>query len=641
MDADLHALLHTQQMPYGAARTEAVAALLKKIDEDNNTEVEAYALMAMVEAYFFDRGFTKALVPFARVRRLWEEHPERFDEHDQGIFFSVMNWMLGGMIDNPSIPSTTVLPLLDDLDALVAARGEYASVSAYERLRWAQRSESDPEAIERAVQNWRTAPANPHECDWCNISRIAMVRLRQHRFEDVLELAAARGEEPKNCWMDPADLYSLIALAEFETGDSVTAVDTYRKFELKSRGIDTPLILARARMVSLLGRGGALDRTIASIQRDEELLHAAMTHAQQLDVLMRTAAATTALAETYGHADAPIALRITPATTIAELAAWSTDAALALADQFDARAGTTTSHERVLSVIHRPAMSPPLDFSIRFQTTADQTAELDAATERHAMPVEEANDALSAWQQALDEAEAATDPMERAQALHRAATLAEADGALADAGFAYAELAYQLADMQDSDGAHEAFERAHARLQAGGVDAQLIIPVLMAWAPTAFEQGAGTQLLAALEAARDVVSLQQAATEDERLAARQLEQRTNALAQADDTIARILASDVLPARRNEAAAIAERAAQSFESSLAMRDAVDAWQLTAQILTEDGDRIGTAAALQKAFTVSHGTKHPARQQIASDLIAALTDLGDTEGAARVRDDLGIA
>ena len=654
MDDVFRRIRAAEAMPYGEARIEMMTRLLADVDENEWTEVEAYTLICVVESMFFAGEISHALVPFSRLRRLWDEHPERFDDDDQRLFFSALNWIVGGVIDDPGIPTETIVPLLADLDHLAAVAGEHEQTAAYEQMRWARRSEAGSDEIERRLLAWQTAREDENECPWCQLVRASLVRLDERRFADILQLASDPGPEPTRCWSDPVDLYSVIALSQLETGDAEGAVRTYRRIEATMPRAKAPVVLARARRVELLGRGGAADLAIAGLEAEEQVMVRAVSKAQRMDALAALAAATHALRAEHG--DRPVRFGAVPATTVAELDDWLRAEALTLADAFDARVGTTSARARILEHLDAPPPPTPLDLSVSLvqpdwepdaaaagagsapggNPTATGADSGTDTTGVGADPSPQGAPPLSAWEAALAHANAAADPQERAGWLSRVVETAREAGALAAAGFAAAELAVTLDGLRDVRGADAAFREAAPLLDAGGVDPALVVPVLVAWAPTAIATGGGDAASQALASTRDRLRLQTFdSVSDDRLRERMEQARDRAAAAADDTRARLLGSGVEPAARPEASALATSAATTFARVGDWRDAADAYWLAGRLQLEDGDRIGAAVSLRAAVDEAIKGAHPELGAIGAEALDVLNDLGDESGAAAVR------
>ncbi|MFK4790354.1 hypothetical protein [Microbacterium sp. ZW T5_56] len=628
IDDILAAAQSADHMPYGPARTETMVRLLDEVDRDALQDAEAYVLICLVEAHFFAGDTARALVVFSRLRRLWAEHPERFDQWDREAFFAAMNWVVGGVQDDPSVSAAQILPLLDDMTELAAVAGLAADAAAYERLRWAIRSESDD--VEARFEEWRHTPRTTADCEFCERTRVAMVFARDGRFAETVTLASAPGAPDRRCSTDPADMYSLHAQALLEVGDAVGAARLYRDFEAALPRQSAHLTMARGRRIWTLGRGGALELAVAAIEEDQDYLLGGITGWLHLSFLTSVAAGTSALVR--AGLDAPLRLRVVPAATVSELADWTRERALELADAFGARAGGDRLRARTLADIERPLPPQPLEF--RVAVPAPVSAEAPAPTaEDHGGALTDES-AAETWEQALAAAEAvvSTDLTAAAAAYGRAAVLADAAGALADAGFAYAELGRSADLLRDPAASHRAYGESVARLIAAGVEPELTVQVIEAWAPVAADRDDTADVATAAARIHELLAVaNDEDVPDERLRARRAHRRVSALAVISETRARLIAGD----DADLAFDLALRAAELHRDTGRADAAADALWLAARIRESVG-AADTPDVMRLAFDASSGHQ---RSVVGAALVEALRGAGRHGDADDVLRELG--
>lgn len=626
IDDILAAAQNADHMPYGPARTETMVRLLEEVDRDAIQDAEAYVLICLVEAHFFAGDTARALVVFSRLRRLWAEHPERFDKWDREAFFAAMNWVVGGVQDDPSVSAEQILPLLDDMTQLAAVAGLAADAAAYERLRWAIRSEADD--VEARFEEWRHTPRTTADCEFCERTRVAMVFARDGRFAETVTLASAPGAPDRRCTTDPADLYSLHAQALLEVGDAAGAARLHRDFEAALPRQSAHLTMARGRRIWTLGRGGALELAVAAIEEDQDYLLGGITGWLHLFFLTSVAAGTSALVR--AGLDAPLRLRAVPANTVAELADWTRERALELADAFGARAGGNRLRERTLADIERPLPPQPLEF--RVAVPAPVSTDAPAPAEVHSTPVGEPG--AETWEQALAAAEAvvSTDLAAAAAAYGRAAVLADAAGALADAGFAYAELARSADLLRDPAASHRAYAESVARLIAADVEPELTVQVIEAWAPIAADRDDTADVAAAAARIHELLAVaNDEDVPDERLRARRAHRRASALAVVSETRARLIAGD----DAGLAFDLAMRASELHRDTGRGDASADALWLAARI-RESVDASDTPDVMRLAFDASSGHQ---RSVVGAALVEALRGAGRHGEADDVLRELG--
>lgn len=590
------------RLPYGTARSEAAAAAVRRSEEPGCESVEPYALAGLVDALFWGGEVVHALVPFSPFARLWDRHPERFDDVDTSLFLNAFAWILGGLQDDPSVPAETVERLLEDMATRYAVAGRAPNAPAYERLRWAVRCES-PDA-EAAYERWLREPEEPEDvCEHCRRTRRGIFLSREGRWEELVGVLGAPGLPEEGCPTEPADMLSVLALGHLELGRTAQAVAVHRRAEAALARAGTAMEGARGRRIALLGRGGQHASALRAIEDDQHVLHAAITPFWRMQFLAHVGSATGAIRRAAPAT--PVHLVSVPARTVAELDDWVRAQALELADAFGSRAGSRRPRRRVLEILDAPEVS--LDLG----TAAPPTASGGAAP----VPADVGVSAEEAL--ALAEAAAATDPLAAIASYRRAVELAGASGDRRAAGWAAAEAARLAHGLGEVDGAHTDFAAAVGLLRAGGLPDVDLVPVLTAWSESAARVEGGSALL--VEIARALAAPDIA--EDDPLPAAHLH----------DARARYLAAATVGAARVEALAAARTdalvAAETFAGSGAIDDAGHAFWLAGRLALESDDLGAAVWGLESAVEAFGITQRSGfRAEAASELITALRRAG---------------
>ena len=451
-----------RELPYGLARTEAVAALVGQIEQDEADGALAYSLLTLVDSMFWSGESTKSLVPFARLIRLWDTRPELFDDVDQSMFFSAFAWMSGGLQDDPSVSAHHIDRLLDDMERRYRVAGRALHAVAYERLRWALwRGRDDVEATYRS---WRIEPeGDEDQCEHCFRTRQGIYLTRQGRNAEAVAVIDAPGLPEKGCPTEPADMLSVLALARLEIGDAAGALEAYRAFEVNLPKAQSDMAAARGRRLALLGRGGAHREALLALEEDQDLLLDAMTQHWRLHFLMCAGAALTSICAV--DADTPITLQSVPAATAGELAVWVRQEVVELARAFDARGETHVHEQRVVTAIDAPPPPALLDLRV-----------------------------IDADGRVLNSGPLAGDLAEAEDAL--------AGGRAIDAGFGFAEAARSVDLLGDDAGAHLLYLRSVRVLSDAELAVTDLTQVLTAWAPVAVRVGDVSPVMSELDRAR-------------------------------------------------------------------------------------------------------------------------------------------
>lgn len=126
------------------------------------------ALGHQLKVYNYSSEKAKMFVPFARLLRMWDEHPEDFDAYETHSLHWVFKWMSAGMLDQPHIPLASIEKWLGEMEHRYrlaghserAVRSAEFSVAAHV---------GDRARAERAFAAWlaadRDAMADCHACE--------------------------------------------------------------------------------------------------------------------------------------------------------------------------------------------------------------------------------------------------------------------------------------------------------------------------------------------------------------------------------------------------------------------------------------------------------------------------------------------
>ena len=658
-----------RQMPYGLARTQLAETLARRIEAEGPEEVLAYALYVLVESYVWGGEEAKAYVPFQRMVQLWDTRPELFDESDQHSFFWAFKWMVGGLKDHPSIPAAQIDATLADMERRYAVAGNGMDAVAFCAFSWANHR-GDPE-VERAFEAWVETPRDDYsQCEACSLGDEADYLWSTGRAEQAIRHILDVPPTTRWCATEPADMLALLALAQAELGQAEEAVTAHRKAGAALLTSDSDMAEARGRGFQLLARGGQLDRALEWLTRDAALLTGADTPRSRLRYQTEVLTGLSALGEE--DLARGIELPDVPARTLGELRDWALEQARDLAGQFDARNGTDRFARTIEVVLTATAFPRALDLSV-LRLEGDELvgaasvaggAGLDAGaavltarvaaegadTAEPAAPGEDddadgapgaEDDSYLAHLQRAERATGRGDLAVAAAAYVAGAKGAQEAGELLDAGFAYAEAARCAQELGDDEGAHRAYEAALLRLHAGGVDPELAVQVLVAWAPTAARpERAESFVEAANSLLERLAAIDPEQIPDERLRERRTRELSLRRAELDDSVARVIASvgQVGAWTMKDAADLASSAAELFAGGGDVASASHAFWAAGRMLRE----MTGAAELERAvFCLESAVEgfgiagnRSARGEAANDLVALLRATGQDARAEEI-------
>jgi len=648
------AVYEIRSMPYGIARSAAAAAELERVVAEGPDAARAYTLFALVESYVWGGEVAKAYLPFTQMLRWWDEHPEHFDAEDAHSLFWSFKWMVGHLVEFPTVPAEQIERTLEDMARRYALAGNGMNAVALERFDWArERGAAD---VEEAYRAWVATPRDEFsQCEACEPGDRAAYLFETGRYDEGIRLLEQVLTGSPRCATEPGDMLSHLQLAYLEVGDVEAAARTHRR---GLRHLDNGVTMdgPQGRHVEFLARTGNADRALRRVVDQQRHLVESDSPGERLGFLTSVGVATRVLRAEHG--DEPLALREVPATTVAELDDWVRDEAAGLARAFDARNGTTAASDRLRRAAERAERLLPVDLGVLGASddapSADRAHSADGA-DPAAVPVG-TDGVVPAGAAAPDgpdalleqaEAVAAEDPVRSARLQRRAAELFEASGRLDRAGFALAEAAQVAALEGDVDAAVPAFGRAVALLHAGGVPARYVGAVVRAAARLAASGddvtaalGAVDRVLAGLattakeagpaggvDAASSVADGSQDALAERERAADAAEAR-----ELRDTRARLLAT---AGELLEAAAAAESVAEDYARAGQVPDAAHAFWLAGRSRAQAGEHADAVDALESAMEgFAIVGDRDARVRVADELVTTLQHLGRDDDAARV-------
>jgi tetratricopeptide (TPR) repeat protein len=651
-----------RQMPYGLAHTQAAEEQVKLVESEGPDEAKAFALFTLIDAYQWGGEPERGYVPFAQLLRWWDQRPEMFDTDDQHSLFWAFKWMVSGLADFPNVPAEQIERTLDDMERRYALAGNGMDAVALERFSWSNRRGA-PET-EDLFARWVATPRDDFsQCEACDPGDRAAYLISAGRLEEGVRLIEETLPERPRCASEPADMLADLADAYLDLGRPQDAVRAHRQAVAELAGTQGDMASARGRRIRLLARGGQPERAIRALEAEQHLLVKADTPYDELSFARLVGAATHVLRAK--HADR--ALRITAVSdlgdrpTVADLDDWLRAKAERLAAAFDARNGTDHQSDLVRQAWSTEAASVALDLEVlprgfSAAPAPDGSPTVPTVPTVPTLPTvgagadPAAGDPLAqrpdedtgAWADRLLQA---GEPQRAAAAWIAAAGAADTDGRLVDAGFAYAECARIAQLFDDQEGADAGYRSAVPRLRAGGLAPELLVQVLVAWAPTAAQLGTAEdalgeidRCLAALRALDDAAATvdgsQAATTPEEKLAARDRATRRRAAADLEDAAARLLAdagADA-PEQLSLAAGTAQSAAEAYGGLGAVADAAHAFWLAGRLYDQLGQVEDAVWNLESALEgFGHVRQREPWGEVASLLVRVLRDSGQTARA----------
>ncbi|MEW1910190.1 hypothetical protein AB0442_17315 [Kitasatospora sp. NPDC085895] len=182
-EALTEALRANDARPYGRSRTVTAEELAEAAEQfPDHRELQVLALMDLMEAYEYDGEARKAPVVFARILKLWDTHPDDFNEWARLQVFWRFKWVASALLSTPDVPLDAIRRWHDEMRSRYTAAGHGLQPYYAQRYHLAAHT---GDAADDAFDLWATRPRSQmSDCTACEIR----ARARHH---------AARGDDAR------------------------------------------------------------------------------------------------------------------------------------------------------------------------------------------------------------------------------------------------------------------------------------------------------------------------------------------------------------------------------------------------------------------------------------------------------------
>lgn len=459
----------TRDLPYGSARTAAMEYITRTLEREGPKPMLPEAYLNLVEAYVFGQPTPASFAVFSKLLRLYDAHPEHFDEFTAHTLFWQFKWIIGDMTAYPQISKAQARELLDEMRRRyrLAGMGEMAPDRA--EYMWAAHIGED-EAAETWRARWLAHGEDEMDCGSCRHGGILRDRVTDGEFEAAIRMGAPTEDL---CNREPAASHRQLALAYLHVEDGeaagrhlLRAAANRDQYDPDDLGVE----------FEVLARGQNLQAAFDLLaDHGKRALDLAGDPGDNRNFLRYIVAGLAWALEDHG--DMPTGLRPagqTSRATLRELYNWALDESRPLAQAFDRRAGNTRFSESLEAATELPALVP-----IVLPTGADGVGATSSASSAGADAAEVAS--------VTGATPLSFTPVESYLAVAREHEVA---GASLEAGLAYAEAAFLVLAGGPVTGAqaleaHGFFETAWPLLADGGAVPALLAEVVRVWAPVA------------------------------------------------------------------------------------------------------------------------------------------------------------
>jgi tetratricopeptide (TPR) repeat protein len=365
MDFDTlrRAMADNYEQPEGPGRNARAEQLLVEAERLHIPLAVIEALGHQLKVYNYSSEKGKMFVPFARLLRMWDEHPEDFDEFEIHSLHWVFKWMSAGMLNQPHVPLASIEKWLGEMERRYrlaghserAVRSAEFSVAAHL---------GDLERAERAYTAWMAADRDSMaDCHACELHGQGSWQAVRGADPEALELWAPVLEGEYTCAHEPHTVLASSLLPLLRLG----RVDKARAHHLRGfrlvRAMES-MRSAYADHVEFCALTGNEARALELLAERPAYFTDSGDPRSKLG-FMAVVALTMDRLTSRGLGGQPVPGPAGRGWTAAELAVHARGEALALAARFDARNGTSYVSERALARMDQPALVDRLPLGVR------------------------------------------------------------------------------------------------------------------------------------------------------------------------------------------------------------------------------------------------------------------------------------
>ncbi|MGW2784962.1 tetratricopeptide repeat protein [Streptomyces populi] len=365
MDFDTlrRAMADNYEQPEGPGRNARAEQLLVEAEKLDIPLAVVEALGHQLKVYNYSSEKDKMFVPFARLLRMWDEHPEHFDEFEIHSLHWVFKWMSAGMLDQPHVPLASIEKWLGEMEQRYrlaghserAVRSAEFSVAAHL---------GDLERAERAYTAWMAADRDSMaDCHACELHGQGWWRTVRGADEEALEAWAPVLEGEYTCAHEPHTVLASSLLPLLRLG----RVEEARAHHLRGFRLVRSMESMRgayADHVEFCALTGNEARALELLAERPAYFTDSGDPRSKLD-FMAVVALTTDRLTALGLGGQPVPGPAGRVWTAAELAVHARGEALALAARFDDRNGTPYIGERTRARMDRPVLVDRLPLGVR------------------------------------------------------------------------------------------------------------------------------------------------------------------------------------------------------------------------------------------------------------------------------------
>ncbi|MFS4096299.1 tetratricopeptide repeat protein, partial [Streptomyces sp. AF1A] len=383
-DALRRAMAENSEQPEGPARNARAEQLLAEAEGLGIPLAVIEALGHQVKVYNYSSEKDKMFVPFARLLRMWDERPGDFDAYETHSLHWVFKWMSAGMLDQPHIPLASIEKWLAEMEHRYrlaghserAVRSAEFSVAAHV---------GDLARAERAYAAWLAADRDEMaDCHACELHGQGTWQVEQGRDAQALRLWRPVLEGEYGCAHEPHSVLAASLIPLLRLG----RVEEARAHHLRGLRLVRPMESMRsayAEHVAFCALTGNEARGLELLAGRPAYFTDTGHPRSRLDFMAVVTLLMDRLTE-LGLGGQPVPGPAGRTWTAGELAVHARAEALALAERFDLRNGTSHVGDRVRARMAQRPLVERLPLGVRTPRPAPAPATAPPAPDVTAEP---------------------------------------------------------------------------------------------------------------------------------------------------------------------------------------------------------------------------------------------------------------
>jgi tetratricopeptide (TPR) repeat protein len=361
-EAVADALRANDARPYGRQRTVAAEEITEAAEQFEDRPLLIAALLDLMEAYTYDSEPRKSPVVFARVLKLWDQHPEEFNDWARQQVFWRFKWVASALRSVPDMPLAAVRRWHVEMRDRYRAAGY--GLQPYYALEFHLASHTGVDA-DAAFDLWAGRPRGElSDCVACETHSRAAHHVRGGDDARALEVWQPVLEGRSSCSEEPYASHASALLPLLRQGRTDEARSSHLVGYRFARG-RTHMVASVGEHLEFCALSGNEARGLEILAENRDLFDVTGNPLAMVQFLTGVEVLLAVLA-TAGHAGIAVSGPPGSSWTVATLLAEVRTRADELAARFDARNGTdAVSARRRARLAQQPLLAQPLALGVR------------------------------------------------------------------------------------------------------------------------------------------------------------------------------------------------------------------------------------------------------------------------------------